>query len=144
MNDIYEIRGKRFYDKLRKKVSKYCGKYSDIVLIAPDFFILLLRLIKDKRIPAKYIGYLAGAIAYFMTPFDLIPEILLGPIGYTDDIIIAVIVLDKIINKVGEDVVVENWSGRGNILALIQNILTIFNFFISNNIKMLKKKIGLD
>lgn len=144
MNDISEIRGRRFYDKLRKKVSKYCGKYSDIVLLAPDFFMLLLRLIKDKRIPAKYKGYLAGTIAYFMTPFDIIPEILLGPFGYTDDIIITAIVLNKIINKVSEEVIVENWSGRGNILALIQNILTIFNFFISKNIQTLKKIIGLD
>jgi len=143
MKDITELRAKRFYDKLRKKVSKYCGKYSDIILLAPDLFMLLVRLMKDKRIPAEHKGFLAATIAYFISPIDIIPEALFGPFGYTDDIIITVIVLNKIINEVSEEVVVENWSGRGDILALIQNILTISRKIIGKNLNILRKKVGL-
>ena len=143
MKDITELRAKRFYDKLRKKISKYSGKHSDLILLAPDIFMLLFRLMKDKRVPAKHKGFLAAAIAYFISPLDIIPEALLGPFGYTDDIIIAVMVLNKIINEVSEEAVVENWSGRGNILALIQNILTISHNIIGKKLDVLRKKIGL-
>ena len=143
MKDISEIRAKRFYDKLRKKVSKYCGKHSDIVLLAPDIFMLLLRLLKDDRVPLKYKGIVTAAITYFISPIDLLPEAFLGPFGYTDDIIIAVMVLNKIINETSEDAVVENWSGKGNILALIQNILTISNGIFGKQLDALKKKFGL-
>ena len=144
MEDISKLKANRFYDKLRKKVAKYAGKYSDIVLIAPDVFMLLVRLLKDKRVPAKHKGILAAAIAYFISPIDLIPEALVGPFGYTDDIVIAVMVLNKIINEVGEEAVVENWSGRGDILALIQNILTISHNIIGRNLNAIKRKIGLE
>ncbi len=143
MKDISKIRANRFYDKLRKKVSKYCGKYSEIILLAPDIFMLLIRLVKDKRVPAEHKGYLAAAIAYFISPIDLIPEALMGPFGYTDDIIISVIVLNKIINDVNDEVVVENWSGQGDILAIIQNVLTISHNIMGRNLKALKKKVGL-
>ena len=143
MKDVTELRAKRFYDKLRKKVSNYCGKHSDIILLAPDLFMLLVRLMKDKRIPAEHKGYLAAAVAYFISPIDIIPEALLGPFGYTDDVVVAVIVLNKIINEVSEEAVVENWSGRGDILALIQNILTISHKIIGKNLNILREKIGL-
>lgn len=143
MKDISEIRAKRFYDKLRKKVSGYCGKHSDIVLLAPDIFMLLLRLLKDDRVPMKYKGIVTAAVAYFISPIDIIPEALVGPFGYTDDIIIAVMVLHKIINETSEEAVVENWSGKGNILALIQNILTISNNIFGKQLDAVKKKFGL-
>ncbi|MFC1558350.1 YkvA family protein [candidate division KSB1 bacterium] len=143
MKDISEIRANRFYDKLRKKVSDYCGKHSDIVLLAPDIFMLLLRLLKDDRVPLKYKGIVTAAVTYFISPIDIIPEALVGPFGYTDDIIIAVMVLNKIINETSEEVVVENWSGKGNILALIQNILTISNSILGKQLASVKKKLGL-
>ena len=143
MKDISEIRTKRFYDKLRKKVSEYCGKHSDIILLAPDIFMLLLRLMKDDRIPMKYKGMVGAAITYFISPIDIIPEALVGPFGYTDDIIIAVMVLNKIINETSEEAVVENWSGKGNILAIIQNILTISNSILGKKLNAVKKKFGL-
>ena len=143
MEDIFEIREKRFYDKLRNKVSKYCGTHSDIVLLAPDIFMLLVRLMKDNRVSAKQKLIVSSVIAYFISPIDIIPEALLGPFGYTDDIIIAVMVMNKIINETKEEVIVENWSGKGNILALIQNILTISNSIFGKKIESLKKKFGL-
>lgn len=143
MKDISKIRASRFYDKLRKKVSKYCDKHSDIILLAPDIFMLLIRLIKDKRVPAEHKGYLAAAIAYFISPIDIIPEALVGPFGYMDDIVISVMVLNKIINDVDDEIIVENWSGQGDILAIIQNILTISHNIMGRNLQVLKKKIGL-
>jgi len=143
MKDISEIRANRFYDKLRKKVSKYCGKHSNIILLAPDIFMLLVRLFKDKRISIEHKGYLAAAITYFISPIDIMPEAFLGPFGYTDDIVISIMVLNKIINEVEDEIVVENWSGQGDILALIQNILSISHNLVGRNLKALQKKIGL-
>ena len=134
----------RFYDKLRKKITGYCGKHSNTILLAPDLFMLLFRLLKDKRVPASHKGYVAAAIAYFISPIDIIPEAILGPFGYIDDIVVAVMVLNKIINEVNDEIVVENWSGRGDILAIIQNILSISSNIMGKKLSTLKKKVGLD
>lgn len=143
MQDINQLKAQRFYDKLRRKVASYCGDHSNLILLAPDFFALLLRLLRDKRVPMTHKGYLGAAIAYFITPFDLIPEGLLGPFGYLDDIVVAVLVLHKIVNDIDEEVVVENWSGQGNILALIQNILSFANTYFRRQLGWLKRKANL-
>jgi hypothetical protein len=33
----------------------------------------------------------AGAIVYFLSPVDLVPEALVGPVGYLDDLIVMVL-----------------------------------------------------
>ena len=33
----------------------------------------------------------AGAIVYFISPFDLVPEALVGPLGYLDDAVVLLL-----------------------------------------------------
>lgn len=52
---------------------------------------VLYRLMQDKRVPrlkkAKMIGLLSFAFAYFISPIDLLPEVVLG-LGIVDDAVI--------------------------------------------------------
>lgn len=43
----------------------------------------------DPATPLKVKGTLIGALAYFIMPFDLIPDIFLG-LGFTDDIAVLI------------------------------------------------------
>ena len=124
---------KDFYLQLRDKVSEWFEKnadqkpeYANYILLVPDFFYLLVRLTLDDRIPAMDKAKFAGVIAYFFSPIDFLPEALLGPVGYLDDLILACYVLNLYINKLdeaGKEVVKELWPGDQDVLNTIQSVL---------------------
>ncbi|HEX5720620.1 MAG TPA: DUF1232 domain-containing protein, partial [Thermoanaerobaculia bacterium] len=73
-----------FYDRLREKilhsVEKRGGKMSEnaikALLLVPDVFILLVRLMLDKSVPGSTRAMVGGALAYFILPADLLPEMI--------------------------------------------------------------------
>ena len=52
-----------------------------------------------------------------------IPEALIGPLGYADDVSLAAYVLNQIVNKTDPEVIKRHWAGEGDVLELIQRIL---------------------
>ncbi|RJE47167.1 MULTISPECIES: DUF1232 domain-containing protein [unclassified Dehalobacter] len=121
-----------FYQSLRKKIKDYftseegkTNKYAEYILIAPDLFYLLCKLTVDKEVNVDDKAKLAIAIAYFVSPIDLIPEAFLGPVGFVDDISVAAYVLNSIINNTNPEVVRRHWAGEGDILIKIQEIIRI-------------------
>ncbi len=118
-----------FYKSLRKKVDQWFDKkkgtirYSKYILLAPDMFHLLCRLVADPEVPAGEKAKLGAAIAYFITPMDFIPEMIVGPVGYMDDVALAAYVLNSIINNVDPALVKKHWAGDENILEIIKGIL---------------------
>ena len=89
------------------------------MLFAPDLFHLLTRLLLDSRIDKKSRAYVGAGILYFMAPIDLLPEILVGPGGYMDDVIVAVYVINTILNKFPREVVTEHWAGDEDLLKVL-------------------------
>ncbi|MBW3583700.1 MAG: DUF1232 domain-containing protein [Euryarchaeota archaeon] len=119
-----------FYQRLRKKVIKWArskegreSRWSDYVLVAPDLFHLLCRLALDRDVPMREKAKLAGAIAYFISPIDILPEALVGPIGLLDDIALAAYVLNSIITATDPKTVQRHWAGDQDILVLVKGIL---------------------
>ncbi len=127
-----------FYKKMRKQIGNYLEKkefkYADMLLLAPDFFHLLIKLSMDERTPKEKKIKLVAAIAYFISPLDFLPELILGPIGYMDDIAIAAYVLNDFINTGDMDILYEHWAGHGDVLANIQNILTIADKYLGQGL----------
>jgi len=124
---------KDYYLQLRDKVSEWFEKnadkkpeYANYILLVPDFFYLLVRLTLDDRIAAIDKAKFAGVIAYFFSPIDFLPEALLGPVGYLDDLALTCFVLNLYINKqdeAGRAVVKELWPGDDDVLDTIQSVL---------------------
>jgi uncharacterized membrane protein YkvA (DUF1232 family) len=135
-----------FYLKLRNKINAYLAKnkyhtYSDFLLLAPDLFHLLVKLSLDKRVPSGKKAKFIGVIAYFISPVDLLPELILGPIGYFDDIVLTAWVLNDYINDTDPSVVRELWAGDQDILTIIKNILAVSDQLIGKGLwKKLRKK----
>lgn len=127
-----------FYKKLRKQIDDYLTsknfEHADLLLLVPDFFHLLYKLMRDPRVPADKKLKFAAVLAYFLTPFDLLPEAVLGPIGYMDDLALAAYVLNDFINQGDIDLVYEHWAGRSDVLASIQNILTVADYYLGKGL----------
>ena len=115
-----------FYVKLRAKINHWLEtktgknhKYAKYLLFAPDIFNLLLKVVRDPRVSKKDKALVAGSIGYFILPFDLIPEGVIGPGGYIDDIVIASFVLQMIVNNLSPSIIREHWAGDEDGLAII-------------------------
>lgn len=142
---ISEAKANRFYDRLRTRISSYLerGKAPsvarDALLFVPDTFILLTRLARDPRVTGKNKVILGSAIAYFIFPLDLMPDFI-GPIGYLDDLVFAVYVLNRMLADTEEEILREHWSGRGDVLQMIRQVLaSADNLVASDVVKNIKK-----
>ena len=127
-----------FYQKLRDRVHAWAvreGKDSAAlryVLMAPDFFHLLCKLLLDSRVPGREKAKIGAAVAYFISPVDVIPEGLVGPAGYIDDLALAAYVLNSLLNCVDPEVLKEHWAGDGDVLKNIKEILKVADGLIGS------------
>jgi uncharacterized membrane protein YkvA (DUF1232 family) len=119
-----------FYQNLRNRIKTWLQseegrktEWADLLLLAPDLFHLLCKLVIDSEVPVAEKAKLGAAIVYFMFPVDLLPEALVGPIGYADDIAVAAWVLNNMLNRIDQRIIVKHWAGEGQILELIQSIV---------------------
>lgn len=119
----------RFYDKMRAKIEDFIREkggnenVAKYLLLAPDLFVLLARLLLDKRVDLKTKAVAGAAVAYFITPLDFIPEIVTGPVGFMDDIVLTVYVLRKILVDVDQRIVREHWNGEEDLLEVMTNVI---------------------
>ncbi|MBL8825764.1 MAG: DUF1232 domain-containing protein [Planctomycetaceae bacterium] len=117
------------YQQFRARVAKWlAGKgrknaWAEFVLAAPDFLHLLCKLAIDKDVPTADRAKLAAALAYFILPMDLIPEVVTGPAGYVDDVALSAYVISLLASTVDPAVVRRHWAGDGDVLVLIQRVL---------------------
>jgi uncharacterized membrane protein YkvA (DUF1232 family) len=130
---------------MRKKIETYLhehnNKYADYLLLAPDLFHLLVKLSIDERVPSDKKAKFALVIAYFISPLDLLPELMLGPLGYLDDIALTAYVINQYINETDPSIVRELWAGDQDILTAIKNIVAGADKFIGSGLwKKLRSK----
>ena len=141
---------KDFYQKLRADIKKWLEEktasentWTEYIMLAPDLFHLLTKLSLDPDVPASKKVKIAGIIAYFISPIDLIPELLLGPVGYLDDIAATAYILNDIINEVDPKIIQRNWAGEKDILVLVKTIIANSNNMIGSGLlKKLRKTFG--
>ncbi len=130
-----------FYQKMRSDVREWIqtktgkeSQWSEYVLLAPDLFHLLAKLALDKDVPSSEKAKVAGALAYFISPIDLFPEALLGPLGYLDDVALAAYVINSVMKNCEPSIVTRHWAGEQNILELVQQIVDVASDMLGNKI----------
>jgi uncharacterized membrane protein YkvA (DUF1232 family) len=123
-----------FYDRLRRRVVAYVerreGKLAarfgpgaaQALLLAPDVFILLARLALDPQVPGRSRALVGGALAYFLLPMDLFPEMVIGPAGFLDDLILAAGVLAEAFSGSLEPLAERHWSGRDSVRQVLRDV----------------------
>jgi len=139
--EMSEERAQRFYDRIRGSMQRYLDRHGGVMeksgeylLLVPDVFILLWRLVNDARVNGKDKTLLVSAMAYYLSPFDLISEAIVGPIGYLDDLVFAVYVLNKVLCEVDPSVLREHWSGDRDVLDSIQRVLNAADSLVGSKI----------
>ena len=117
-------REQRLYEQLRGSITSAMppalSGFVEVLLLLPDLVILLFRLARDSRVPAASKALAALGVAYVLSPLELLPELLLGPIGLIDDVVVVGAALSRLLNHVHPDIVRMHWAGEGDALAAIQ------------------------
>ena len=123
-----------FYKKLRRRIRRFLAgptgkgaRWTEYLMFAPDLFHLVVKLAMDPKVTMANRMRMAAVVAYFMSPLDLIPEMVAGPIGFLDDIALAAYVLHRLINTSERAIVERHWAGEGDLLALLKRILADMN-----------------
>lgn len=147
--NVTQDRADRFYDRMRDGIRRYldkkgslAGKTGEYLLLAPDVFVLLWRLINDARVNAKNKVMLGSGLAYYFFPLDIMPEAILGPAGYIDDLVFGVYLLHKILADTDPAVLREHWSGSEDILDSIQKVLNAADTLVGSDLLGKIKKGG--
>lgn len=135
------------YKQIRARITDYVSKngtspWAEVLLAGPDLLHLMVALVADSRVPASAKIKLVGAIAYFVSPVDLLPEAILGPIGYLDDIAVAALALNSILESIPNEVVAEHWAGQGQVLNVVRKIIGQASTFLGGKLwaKLLRRK----
>ena len=116
-------------------------KWKQHLLYAPEFFFLLCKLSIDKDVPVEEKAKVAGAIAYFVAPIDLIPEALVGPSGYIDDVALAAYVLGSIGQKMNPEILQKYWKGNEDVSDIIELILNSAEEMVGSDLWVKLKKV---
>lgn len=113
-------------------MKEYTGKTGDkklsvteLLMVGPDLFHLAICLLGDPEVPVRQKLKLGAAVTYFVSPLDFLPELLLGPLGYIDDIAILAWVLNSMLNQIHPDVILRYWAGDASVLSTVQRIVEI-------------------
>lgn len=141
-------RAGRFYNRIRGRIHRYLEgkgtaveKTAEFLLLVPDVFNLLWRLVNDTRVSGRNKVLLGSGVAYYIFPFDIMPEAFLGPIGYLDDLVLGVYVLNRILADTDPEILREHWAGDDDVLKIIQKVLHAADSLVSKEVLGRIKKI---
>ena len=118
---------KRTYKWFREIVHEVgSNNNSDIleyIMLLPDLFYLLCKLMMDKDVPRKSKRIVAIAVAYMVSPINLVPNLIPG-LGLLDDVAVCIYALNKIIANTDIEVLNRHWYGTGKLLNTINDFIS--------------------
>jgi len=107
----------------------------DLALLLPDLTVLLMRLLREPRVSLGDKAVALFGLGYVLSPIDLLPEIVLGPIGLLDDLFVVAATLSRLLNHVHPDVVRSHWSGKGDALEAVQRVTQWTETFVKQRLR---------
>jgi len=125
-----------FYRSIKEEITKWAQgvgdshEYEEYILLAPALFRLLGRLSLDADVPVRRKAEVAVAISYFAAPMDAIPEGMIGPSGYVDDIALSAYVVNRILDTSDEAVVRRHWPKEEPVEDVVEGILEFAHYSI--------------
>jgi uncharacterized membrane protein YkvA (DUF1232 family) len=105
----------------------------------PNFVRLLGSLFRDVRVSKVDKTLVAFAVAYVLSPLDLVPDVL-GFFGLADDVFLLSLVLNRLIDRAGPKVLRDHWKGSPDTLALLVGSLRDAGTFLPDSVRKLLQK----
>ena len=78
--------------------------------------------------------HMAQPAIYLASPFDLIPDFL-PIVGYLDDVLVAAIVFDGILNYVDRGLILKYWPGNDATLERLARAAHLFAMWVPDRLK---------
>ncbi len=106
----------------------------ELLLVLPRLARMLVSLVRDERLP-KSAKIALGAVAlYLASPIDLLPDFI-PLVGYLDDLLLAAIVVDGVLNYVDRDLVRRYWPGSVSSLDAAADVARRLSAWVPSRIK---------
>lgn len=93
----------------------------DVLLFLPRFAALLARLIADPQVAATDKLLVGAVVAYMLSPFDIIPD-MVPVVGQLDDVYLVALCLLRLTNRSGEAKLREYWDGPEDIVQILHTV----------------------
>ena len=100
----------------------------------PDLVRLIARLVSDPMLPRAAKIALAAAMVYLASPLDLIPDFV-PIVGYLDDLLLASLLVDGLLNWVDRGLVLKYWPGSPDSLERLARAARILAVWVPGRIK---------
>ena len=115
----------------------------DVIKQIPAYLRLLGGLLTDRRVSGVDKLLVAGAIAYIVSPMDLLPDFV-PFLGEVDDVFLLVLALQRLIGNAGRRVVADYWVGSLADLstANLRRVLLAATFFLPRRMRRRLRAIG--
>jgi uncharacterized membrane protein YkvA (DUF1232 family) len=109
----------------------------------PRFLRLLWGLISDPRVAMLDKLLVAGAIAYIVTPVDLIPDFI-PFLGEVDDVYLLVMALRRLLQNAGRSVLLSHWTGDPSELREmnLRKVMMAAAFFLPRRVRRRLRVLG--
>ena len=100
----------------------------------PDVARLIARLVGDPVLPRAAKIVLAAAAVYLASPIDLLP-VVIPFLGYLDDVLLAAVLVDGIVNHVDRRLVLKYWPGHPQTLDRIARTARVLAAWVPRRLK---------
>ncbi|MGI5912687.1 MAG: YkvA family protein [Syntrophomonadaceae bacterium] len=110
------------------------------LLFIPNLVKLIYRLAQDEKVNKTDRVLLLGTIAYVVSPWDFLPDVL-PFLGQLDDLLLLALVIKRLMDSVSRDTMVSYWDGNRDLLRLMENIINLSVQFIPKGVyqRLVKK-----
>jgi len=119
----------KIYDGIRDAMLRWArrwfGSFAETVMLyiflLPDLARLMVNLLADTRVFIFDKILVVRVLIYIISPIDLFPEILVGPFGLIEDLILALFVLYRLVgNPYNHEAIQDHWNGDPDMMAKIE------------------------
>ena len=100
----------------------------------PDVVRLVSRLAGDPALPRAAKIAMAAAAVYLLSPIDLIPDFI-PFVGYLDDVLLAAVLVDGILNWVDRGLVLKYWPGSPQSLDTLARAARLLAAWVPRRLK---------
>lgn len=115
--------GNEYYLALQERSSGYDGPHAELVQKTPDYYLLLNRLLVDRRVPLHYKTFIGQVLAYMTAPIDVLHEDFIGKATYLDDVCTAAAILRVMSRCQGPQLIDEHWPGAYDLYEMVDRVV---------------------
>jgi len=120
--------------KKLNEVRKARGILRNGLTLIPNLLKLLFRLFKDSRVPVAEKVFVIGAIIYFLSPLDFLPD-MIPFVGQVDDLYLISLTILRLLNRTNDSILREHWDGGGDIATIVDRIIKASTFILPRRIR---------